>query len=60
MARPSKAYKVQRNGDSLQVFEAGVYVGSMPIKVLCEMIKAQKSRDRVLHTVSDSTQFPLK
>ncbi len=35
MSRPSKKYKLKRNGDSVQFFEEGEYLGSIPFKVLC-------------------------
>lgn len=44
MARPSKLYVVKRNGESLQCYEDGVYLGSIPIKNLCLMLSSYKDK----------------
>ena len=38
MSRPQKKYRMKRNGDSLQVFEDGEYVGSVSLKYLVQYI----------------------
>lgn len=42
MPRPSKDYKIKRNGNSVQVFFNEFYVGSVTLPRLCEMIKKDK------------------
>jgi len=52
--RQLKRYKYKRNGDSLQLYERGVYCGSLPLKLLC-----QKARERNLnkHGMGKSTSL---
>lgn len=37
--RPRKEYRIRKNGDSIQLLENGVYVGSISLKTLCHLIK---------------------
>lgn len=48
MARPSVEFKVKRNGSSLQFYEKGDYCGSLPIKYLCRLAKANNDRSTIL------------
>lgn len=41
MVRPKKDIKIKRNNDSLQVFEFGVYVGSIGVKELCLLVRSR-------------------
>lgn len=52
MARQKKYYKVMRNGESLQAYIGGVYVGSISIADLCLYIKHKK----VKNTKGETTQ----
>lgn len=44
MARPSKEFRLKRNGDSTQAYIRGVYVGSLPTAELCQYIKERSGR----------------
>lgn len=44
MARPSKKYKVWRNGDTFQCYIDDDYVGSISAKKLCENLYAIKRK----------------
>lgn len=44
MGRPQKEYKVKRNGDSLQVYHEGAYIGSIRLERLAYLMKAEKSK----------------
>jgi hypothetical protein len=40
--RPRKKYTYRKNGDSLQFYIDGFYIGSKSIEWLCENVKAEK------------------
>lgn len=42
MARRVEEYRVKVNGSSLQVFRLGVYVGSVGLKELCQMVGVKR------------------
>lgn len=52
MGRPKLLYSVRRNGNSVQLFEGGVYVGSYALPELCALVKAEKRN----HTVPETAQ----
>lgn len=35
--------RVKRNGESIQVIENGVYIGSVPVKELCQYVRQRKA-----------------
>lgn len=54
MAKPFKDFRLQRNGDSLQLFKLGEYVGSIPLSRLYYLINEGGSKDtNVLTTQPD-------
>lgn len=44
MGRPKKEFKIKRNGDSIQVFWSGEYVGSISLEKLCLFIIEEKRK----------------
>lgn len=57
MARPKKEYKIQRNGNSVQLIEGSDYCGSLPIAMLCELARNKKEVMR-LYTQGALTHRP--
>ena len=46
VGRPKKDFKFKRNGSSLQFFEHGEYVGSLPLSWLVQAAKARNKLDQ--------------
>lgn len=51
MVRPMKEYRAEINKNSLKLFERGVYVGSLPVKFLVELAKAEESKAQILESL---------
>lgn len=52
MVRPKKEFKVQRNGNSIQLFKDGYYCGSLSLNELCELAISKRRS----HTSGETTQ----
>ena len=48
VGRPKKDVKFKRNGSSLQFYEQGEYVGSLPLSWLVEAAKSKKALDDIV------------
>ena len=58
MVRPTEEYRIQKNGKSVQFFEKGEYCGSLPIKFLCALAKAEKAKDTILQSIQEK-ELPI-
>ena len=55
MVRPTEEYRIQKNGKSVQFFEQGEYCGSLPIKFLCALAKAEKAKNTIIESIQPSS-----
>lgn len=55
MGRYKKDYAVRANGDSLQFYMSGEYVGSLSLKKLCGYIKSKKQNNTEYKTTQKET-----